>query len=224
MKNEKQNQQTCRTIRKTHSMRQLRSCTRVRQSHPTAPATVDLPAANHTSPYRPPLFVSATPPVDERSPLAVLRSCVQLCRSGPAKTPTTSSTIPWYTVVALLWRLAKCKLSLMVGVAVEDIKHRNHKRDQRSTAGSPASRSHSRHGLRTASALAVLLPGALLMRVVLITPSYQIEGNGDTMTQAHPEGLYIQMHRKSGGYKIYRENSEKWMQDTALHNPLPHLL
>ena len=33
----------------------------------------------------------------------------------------------------------------------------------------------------------------------------------------------MHMHRKSRGYKIYPENSEKWIEDAVLHNPLPHL-
>ena len=33
----------------------------------------------------------------------------------------------------------------------------------------------------------------------------------------------MQMHVKSGGYKINAENSEKWIEDAGLHNPLPHL-
>ena len=45
------------------------------------------------------------------------------------------------------------------------------------------------------------------------------------MTQAHPEGPYImQMHRKSQGYEIHPENSEKRIEDAVLHNRLPHLL
>ena len=43
------------------------------------------------------------------------------------------------------------------------------------------------------------------------------------MAQAHPEGPYMQMRRKPGGYKIHPENSEKWIEDAVLHNPLPHL-
>ena len=43
------------------------------------------------------------------------------------------------------------------------------------------------------------------------------------MTSAHPQGPYMQMHRKSGGYKIHLENSEKWIEDAVLHNPLLHL-
>ena len=31
------------------------------------------------------------------------------------------------------------------------------------------------------------------------------------------------MHRKSRGYKIHPEKSEKWIEDVVLHNPLPHL-
>jgi len=31
------------------------------------------------------------------------------------------------------------------------------------------------------------------------------------------------MHRKSGGYKIHPENSEKWIEGAVLHNPLPNL-
>ena len=33
----------------------------------------------------------------------------------------------------------------------------------------------------------------------------------------------MHMRRKSGGYKIHQENSEKWIEDAVLHNPLPHL-
>ena len=44
------------------------------------------------------------------------------------------------------------------------------------------------------------------------------------MSPAHPEGPYnMQMHRKSGGYKIRPEKSEKWIEDAVLHNPLPRL-
>ena len=53
--------------------------------------------------------------------------------------------------------------------------------------------------------------------------SSTLEGKGDPMTQAHPEGPYMQMHRKSGGHEIHPENSEKWIEDAGLHNPLPHL-
>ena len=51
-----------------------------------------------------------------------------------------------------------------------------------------------------------------------------IEGKWDTMntiTQAHFEGLYMQMHRNQEGGPS--KNSEKWIEDTALHNPFPHL-
>ena len=43
------------------------------------------------------------------------------------------------------------------------------------------------------------------------------------MTLAHLEGSRTRTHRKSGGSKIRPENSEKWIKDAALHNPLPHL-
>ena len=33
----------------------------------------------------------------------------------------------------------------------------------------------------------------------------------------------MQMHSKSGGHKVHPENSEKWIEDAGLHNPLPHL-
>ena len=66
----------------------------------------------------------------------------------------------------------------------------------------------------------------------------------NTMTQTHLEGLYMQMHRNQEGTKpiqkiprngsktrrftthsppLYPENSEKWIEDTALHNSHPHL-
>ena len=44
----------------------------------------------------------------------------------------------------------------------------------------------------------------------------------NTMPQAHLEGLYVQMHRNREGDKIHPKKSEKWIEDTALHNPLPH--
>ena len=40
------------------------------------------------------------------------------------------------------------------------------------------------------------------------------------MTQAHPEGPYM-THIKPGGFKIRSENSEKWIEDAVLHDPLP---
>ena len=49
-----------------------------------------------------------------------------------------------------------------------------------------------------------------------------IEGNGitNTMTQAHLEGSYTQMHRNQEGTKSIQKILRK---DMALHNPLPHL-
>ena len=48
------------------------------------------------------------------------------------------------------------------------------------------------------------------------------------MTQAHLEGLYIyiymQMHRDQEGIQNPSRNSDKWMEGTALHNPLPQPL
>ena len=44
------------------------------------------------------------------------------------------------------------------------------------------------------------------------------------MTQTHLEEPYMQMCRKSGGYKIHPEkNIGECIQDPTLHNPLPHL-
>ena len=57
-------------------------------SHPTPLATVEVPA---------------TPPIDERPPLAVLRFGVQLCRSSPARKSTASSTIEYNSRVALAY-------------------------------------------------------------------------------------------------------------------------
>ena len=51
---------------------------RVRRPHPTPPATVDLPGADHTTLHWPPL--NCTPVGERLSLVAVLRSCVQLCR------------------------------------------------------------------------------------------------------------------------------------------------
>ena len=50
------------------------------------------------------------------------------------------------------------------------------------------------------------------------------QGGGDTITLAHPEGLYMQIHRK-----IRRERNPpgefvEWIEDAALHTPLPHVL
>ena len=52
----------------------------------------------------------------------------------------------------------------------------------------------------------------------MVTPP-TLEGNGDTMIRARLEGMYIQMHRKSGSYKIHPEVSEKTIENTTLHNP-----
>ena len=48
----------------------------------------------------------------------------------------------------------------------------------------------------------------------------------NTMTQAHPEGPHNmqKMHRNQEGTKSIQKNYEKWIEDTALHNPLPYNL
>ena len=49
-------------------------------------------------------------------------------------------------------------------------------------------------------------------------------GTMNTITQAHLEGRYVHAHRNQEGAKTHPETPEKLIEDTALHNPLPHLL
>ena len=46
------------------------------------------------------------------------------------------------------------------------------------------------------------------------------QGRGDTVTLAHPEEPYMQIHRK---LRHEPNQSGEWIEDTAILNPLPHL-
>ena len=105
--------------------RQIIYIPRVRRSHPTPPATVDLPAADHTAPHWPPLN---SQPVGAQSPVAVLCFGVQLHRFRPDTPPKISDTA---AVVLLLSAKAQ-------KVAVEEIAQLKAHENQQCTAGSPA--------------------------------------------------------------------------------------
>ena len=46
---------------------------------------------------------------------------------------------------------------------------------------------------------------------------------GDTITLAHPEGPYMQIHRRIKQELSPSGEFGEWIEDAALHNPLPHL-
>ena len=57
----------------------------------------------------------------------------------------------------------------------------------------------------------------------IATNHMPLKGRGDTITLAHPEGSYMQIHRKLR-HKLHQSGEfGEWIEDAALHNPLPHL-
>ena len=65
------------------------------------------------------------------------------------------------------------------------------------------------------------LPG--IMRGHLLQMIMPLQGRGDTISIAHPEGPYVKMdRRKRRKLDPFGEFGES-IEDTALHNPLPHL-
>ena len=54
----------------------------------------------------------------------------------------------------------------------------------------------------------------------IITP---MQGRGDTITLAHREGPYMQIHRRIRRELNTSGKLGEWIEDVASHNPLPHL-
>ena len=72
-----------------------------------------------------------------------------------------------------------------------------------------------------------LLTGCLLnegaRESLLAGDNAPLQGRGDTITLAHPEGPYMQMHRRiTQELNPYGKLGER-IEDAALHNPIPHL-
>ena len=53
----------------------------------------------------------------------------------------------------------------------------------------------------------------------MITP---LQGRGDTITQTHSEGPYVQIHGRVGQELNPAGEFGEGIEDAALHNPPPH--
>ena len=62
-----------------------------------------------------------------------------------------------------------------------------------------------------------------MMRGHLLKIMTPLQGRGYAITLAHPEGLYMQIHRRIRRELIPSGEFGEWIEDAALHNPLPHL-
>ena len=62
-----------------------------------------------------------------------------------------------------------------------------------------------------------------MMRGHLLKIMTPLQGRGYAITLAHPEGLYMQIHRRIRRELNTSGKLGEWIEDVASHNPLPHL-
>ena len=75
---------------------------------------------------------------------------------------------------------------------------------------------------RCSCLLSFLLAGCLLNERARQSLLLAGDCSGDTITLAHPEGPYMQMHRSIRQELNPPGEFGEWIEDAALHNPLPH--